>query len=161
MITLSPFYSRMEIFDFRFLINHNHVILCRLTLIFRFLRVVWPELSDENLKNNFPRFYKISVLSRFGAILFRKSYCKIESFFELFELLAGRVDHFKNSKSVQSNLIRRLQVQFIKWCFRSKLRSSMISYHHFTQYLNDVQRCTMMYKDSDAKFVASIWTWSM
>ena len=68
MILLSPLNLRTEIFDFRFLINHNHVTLCRWTLIFRFLRVVWPELSDENLKNNFPRFYKISVLSRFGAI---------------------------------------------------------------------------------------------
>jgi len=68
LITLSPFWSLIAIFDLRFLINHNHVTLCRLTLIFRFLRVVWPELSDENLNNNFPRFYKISVLSRFGAI---------------------------------------------------------------------------------------------
>ena len=68
MILLSPLNLRTKIFDFRFLINHNHVTLCRWTLIFRFLRVVWPELSDENLKNNFPRFYKISVLSRFRAI---------------------------------------------------------------------------------------------
>ena len=67
MITLSPFWRLIQIFDFRFLINHNHVTLCRWTLIFRFLRVVWPELSDENLKNNFARFNKISVLSRFGA----------------------------------------------------------------------------------------------
>ena len=55
------------IFEFRFLIHHNYATLRRRTPIFRFLRIVWPELSDENRKNNFPRFYKISVLSRFEA----------------------------------------------------------------------------------------------
>ena len=34
---------------------------------FSILRVDWPEISEENLKNNFPRFSEISVLSRFGA----------------------------------------------------------------------------------------------
>ena len=67
LITLSPLKLRLKILDFRFLINHNHVTVCRWTLIFRFLRVVWPELSDEDRKNNFSSFYKISIFSRFGA----------------------------------------------------------------------------------------------
>ena len=35
MITLSPFWSLIEIFDLRFLINHNHVTLCRWTHVCR------------------------------------------------------------------------------------------------------------------------------
>jgi len=75
-------------------------------------------------------------------------------------LLAGRVDHFKNSKSVQSNLIRRLQVQFIKWCLRSTLRSSMISFHHFTQFYNDVRWCIKILVRNWYE-IAFIWTWSV
>ena len=71
MIWLSALKTRKEIFDFRFSINHNYMR--RRTPIFRFLRIVWPGLSNENLKNNFPRVYKISNLSRFGTILIYRS----------------------------------------------------------------------------------------
>ena len=62
--------------DFWFL--HNHVTLHSRTLILRFFRVVWRVLSDDNLKNNVPRLYKFSVLSRFRAILACSSHLQMQ-----------------------------------------------------------------------------------